>query len=126
MIFHIFGHPNVMATHNTTFEFTKDQNLSPKGDCIIGVRADFTPEDILRLLKKEEIKIIITVDDLKEEITALVNKDFSDEHEIVIRIGEHASKRTLGLRADKAAIHLDRKMIEKLKNPETVGRVEIR
>ena len=39
--FVIKGHENVTATHPTTFEFIRESNLSIKGDCIIGVAADF-------------------------------------------------------------------------------------
>jgi hypothetical protein len=31
------GHENILATHKTTLEFTKDKRLSKKGDCIVAV-----------------------------------------------------------------------------------------
>ena len=34
------GHPNIRATHKTTLEVTKEKELSPRGDCIIGICAD--------------------------------------------------------------------------------------
>ena len=39
--FTAYGHKNILATHKTTIEFTKDKELSLKGNCIVGVRADF-------------------------------------------------------------------------------------
>ncbi len=53
---------------------------------------------------------------VKEEIVAVVNKDFSSEKEIVLRKGDFISERTLGIRADKAAADLSRELVEKLKN----------
>jgi uncharacterized protein len=125
MLFNIFGHPNIKATHRNTIEFTRDTSLSEEGDCIIGVGADFRPDELKEILKFSRIQITISVDNLKEEIKALVNKEFDDAHEIVIRRSEFASKRTLGIRADRAAIDFDRKLVETLKNPAARAVVEI-
>lgn len=34
------GHRNITAKHRTTLEITKDEEITRKADCIIGVRAD--------------------------------------------------------------------------------------
>ncbi|MBN2368376.1 DUF371 domain-containing protein [Candidatus Woesearchaeota archaeon] len=126
-VFSIHGHSNILSTHRKTLEFTKDSSLTKKGDCIVGVKADFDPEEIKKLVQDYSvIKITILVGNLKEEITAQVNKEYEDEQEIVIRLSEFTSERTLGTRADKASSDIDRKMINLLKNPDTVGRVEIK
>lgn len=126
MIFSINGHENLLGTHKTTLEFTKDKHLTLNGDCIIGVNANFSYEDLISLVKsKNRIKIILKVDDLVEEINCGVNKNFCDEHEIVIRKSDFISDRTLGINADKAAIDIDRGFIDKLKNSESKGVVEI-
>ena len=39
--FNCYGHENITARHKTTLEFTKDEDLSLKGDCIVGVKAGF-------------------------------------------------------------------------------------
>ena len=59
MEFFIYGHENISAKHKTTIEFTKDKEVSRKGDCILGVNADFSFSEIKRLLKKKEIEIKI-------------------------------------------------------------------
>ncbi len=117
-IFTCTGHQNILATHKTTLEFTKDNFLTKKGDCIVGINADFDLEKIKEFLKFDKIKIIIKVDDLEETITCTPNKDFDDDKEIVIRLGEHNSKRTLGIGADKAAVHLNRELVEKIKTKQ--------
>jgi hypothetical protein len=124
--FNIFGHPNILSTHSNTIEFTKDSHLTREGDCIIGIKADFKSDELKNIVKKySKLKIIIKINTEKEVITAYANKPFDDEHEIVIRKSEFSSKRTLGIRADKAAKDLNKKLIEKLKNPETLAKVEI-
>jgi hypothetical protein len=126
MIFTIQGHKNVLSTHKNTIEFTKDSELTLRGDCILGVNADFDYSELMELVKKfSKIKVVINVGDLQEELIAFINKKFDDEHEIVIRKTDFLSKRTLGTKADKAAIDLDRMLVEKLKNPNTNGKVEI-
>ena len=61
---------------------------------------------------------------MEEEINATPNKKFCHDSEIVIRVSEFISERTFGTGADKAAKHINREMIEKLKCGEK-GRVEI-
>ena len=62
MKFTAYGHPNITARHKTTLEFTKDKELSLRGDCIVGVKADFSLSEIkkfIKSLKTNKIKIII-------------------------------------------------------------------
>ena len=42
------GHPNVTATHRTTFEITREHELSVAGSCIIAVGADKGAADLSR------------------------------------------------------------------------------
>ena len=118
MQFTAHGHKNILATHKTTIEFTKDKDLTKDGNCIVGVSANFNLEEIKPLLKSDRIKITIKAGDSKEEIIAKPNKDFNSEKEMVIRFGDFLSNRTLATSADKSAKYLDRRLIEKLKNPK--------
>jgi len=122
MKFFIFGHPNISSSHKTTLEFAKDKELTKRGTCIVGVKADFSLQEIQKLLKSRKIKIIIE----KEEIIADTNPEFNDKKEIVIRKTDFKSERTLGINANKAAVNLSRKLIEKLKNPKEKVTVEIK
>jgi len=126
VIFHFFGHSNVSGTHYNTLEFTKDLNLTKEGDCIIGVKADFDSKHLKEIIQKySDLKITITVGEHKDEIFAKVNKWFDDDSEIVIRKSSYSSKRSLGINADKSAKDINRDIIEKLKNPDTKGSVEV-
>jgi hypothetical protein len=115
MKFKVFGHRNLLGTHKTTLEFTKDKELSKRGDCVIGVNSDFS--DIKDILKFKKVKVKVKIDDLSDELTCDINSDFNDKREIVIRKSDFRSERTLGINADKAAIDIDRRIIEKLKDP---------
>ena len=118
--FHAYGHPNILATHKTTLEFTKDSELTLKGDCIIGVNCDFELNEIKKLIKNtKSSKVTITIETedkkIKEIIRAEINPDFNDEREMIIRKTDFFSERTFAVRADKAVFELNKKLIEFLK-----------
>lgn len=116
--FTAWGHENITAKHKRTLEFTKDNELNIEGDCILGVSSNFSIYDLKELIKEgTKLKIIIKADDISDEVIFEANPDFNDEKEIVIRIGDFSSERTLGIRADKACNNLKKELIEKLKNP---------
>ena len=139
--FKAYGHPNITAKHKTTLEFTKDKELSLRGDCIIGVRADFNLQlikNFISQLKKNKIKIIIELEKpplkktikknsllknknnqkIKEEIKAEVNPDFNSDKEMVIRKSDFVDERTFVVRSDKGAFELRREFIEHLKKED--------
>lgn len=75
--FNCCGHENITARHRTTFEFTKEADLSMKGDCIIGVCADFDLEGIKRFIEKlGSSKVTITIETI---ITGYNNKYCNEE-----------------------------------------------
>lgn len=137
--FTVRGHLNVRATHPSTIEFTKEERLSLKGDCILGVEASFTDEDVQRFIRKAletagsphalvRLSIELFLDhstEPKERITAVLNPGFSHPKEMVIRTSDFHSERTLGMRASKAAAHLDRGLVKELQNPAAKMRVVI-
>ena len=124
-----YGHPNILATHKTTLEITKDSELTKNGDCIVAVWADFSLQQLQRIIgscsNSGKIKLTIAVTGLKAEVVAVANKEFSSENEIVLRKGIFISERTLGIHADKAAAEVSRKLVEKLKNAKTAVSVTV-
>lgn len=116
--FTAWGHKNVTGRHKRTLEFTKDSELGIEGDCILGVTSNFSIYDLKELIKEGgKLKMVITVDDVSDEVIFEPNPEFNDEEEIVVRIGDFSSDRTFGLRADKACSDLKRELVEKLKDP---------
>jgi len=60
--FNCYGHENITSKHKTTLEFTKDAKMGLKGDCIVGVRADFSLKEIKKFIKKlDNTKITIII-----------------------------------------------------------------
>ncbi len=49
--FNCCGHKNISARHKNTFEFTKDEEVNPEGDCIVGVMADFSLAQLKSFIK---------------------------------------------------------------------------
>lgn len=121
--FHIYGHPNILATHKTTLEFTKDVEVTLRGDCIVGVKADFELSKLKELIKKaginKKITITISTSKIKETIDAELNPNFSNNHEMVIRKTDFVSERTFAVKADKSAFELSRELVKDMKNNET-------
>ena len=121
-IFHAFGHKNVLGAHRTTFEFTKDEELSLRGDCIVGVRADFDLgriKDFIKSSKGKKITIKISAiknnERIEEIISAELNLHFKSNNEIIIRKTAFSSERTFAINADKSSIELNRTLIDFLK-----------
>ena len=118
--FHAYGHPHILGTHKTTFEFTKDGEISLEGDCIVGVKADFELSKLRELIEKSSNKnVTITIElpdkKIKETILAAINPNFGDDRELVIRKTNFISKRTFATSSDKAAFELNRELIRFLR-----------
>ncbi|MBO8180646.1 MAG: DUF371 domain-containing protein [Archaeoglobus sp.] len=129
-MFKIFahGHKNIRATHRTTFEITKSEHLTPRGDCIIGVGADKTlvdlPEDLKALLKAGhffEVELSLPDYGISEMVIGKGDSNLTLNHpeDIVVRKSTYTCPRTLLVRANKAACDLNREMVEYLKEKNT-------
>jgi hypothetical protein len=119
------GHKNILGTQRNTLEFTKDKHLSLKGDCIIGVESDFTLERIKPMLSWNRAKMVIECTGKKEEIVGKINPSFKSEHEIVLRVTDFGSDRTLMTRCDKASVHLRRDFIDCLKDDSNIIHISV-
>lgn len=109
------GHKNISCTHRNTLEFTKDKDVSEQGDCIVACSADFKISRIKKLLQYSQLRITIQAGGASDQVLCRTNKSFNSDHEIVLRITDFLSDRTLGFRADKAAKHLDQGLRKELK-----------
>jgi len=78
------GHPCVTALHPTTLEVTRDTDLTPRGDCIIGVAADLAARDLPR-----EVRDLLCRND------AAVTARFFCEGDVVTIRGRGSSGMTL-------------------------------
>ena len=124
------GHPNITATHRTTFMTTRDPEVGPRGDCIIGVKAEMGAAHLPQALKNlvrsgKEFIIRISAGGVEEKVMAKGHPALSLVHprDLVVRKSRFLCGRTVAIEADKAAIDLSRKLIAKLKDPQTTVEV---
>lgn len=120
-----FGHKNIVCTHNTTIEITKDTHLTKKGNCILGINASKACLDLNSNLKNlikqgHKFKIIIKVGDFTDYFYGHghANLTLSNEKEMVFRKSEFICDRTVLIKCTKSSSELDRMLIEHLKNKD--------
>jgi hypothetical protein len=129
-----FGHAKVQATHRSTIEITKEKRLTVNGDCIIAVSAEKGLSDFSsvfrRKLQNEKAKLVMTIeaDNESDIVTAWGSKclPLNSATDFVVRKSSYLSGRTLAIKADKAAVDLSRRLIEKLKNPNQQVKIILR
>lgn len=127
------GNENVIATHETTIEITKEKVLSRKGDCIVAVGANRAVQDLDQRFKEKlrkddaKISILIEVGGLTETIRARGNSRLLLNHsrDIVVRKSGFICGRTLAIHADKSANGLSRELVKKLQDPEQEVKVTL-
>ena len=123
-----YGHPNIKGTHRTTFEITTEEELTPRGDCIIGVKADKSAADLsnefkqLAQRKNTVIIIVLKADEYKDIVLASGHQNLiiMDKQKIIVRKSTYIEPATIAVKANKAARDINRKLIEKLRDPRTV------
>lgn len=118
------GHRNVTSHHRSTFEITKDAEIGPTADCIIGVDMDNSMNDFPQEFKDKianpdtMVTVILDTENGHDEIVGFGHENLTLTHptDIVCRTSDFTCPRTLMIRADKAARDLDEKLVDDLKN----------
>ena len=122
------GHENVLSLHKSTFEITKDKDLSLSGDCIIGLDIDKSmedfPEEFKEKLANDDTKVIVELKtpNASDTIEGYGHHDLTLSHptDIVCRKSTFVCSRTLMIKSNKAAIDLNRDLIKDLANCESM------
>lgn len=122
------GHENVLSLHKSTFEITKDKDLSLSGDCIIGLDIDKSMEDFPKRFKEklanDDTKVIVELrtPNASDTIEGYGHHDLALSHptDIVCRKSTFVCSRTLMIKSNKAAIDLNRDLIKDLANGESM------
>ena len=123
------GHKNVTSLHKSTFEVTKDVEIGPTADCIIGTSMDKSmfdfPEEFKAKIANSNTKItvILETENARDESVGFGHEDLTFTHptDIVARTSDYTCSRTLMIKANKAARDLDLDLIEDLKNEKTMN-----
>ena len=122
------GHENVLSLHKSTFEITKDKDLSLAGDCIIGLDIDKSmedfPDEFKEKLANDDTKVIVELrtPNASDTIEGYGHHDLTLSHptDIVCRKSTFVCSRTLMIKSNKAAIDLNRDLIKDLANGESM------
>lgn len=122
-IIYAYGHENVQCTHKTTIELTKDNYLTKKGNCILGINSSKACRNLKPELKNyikngNKINVIIKWDKFSDsfygygdgKLTLMSYKD------IVFRKSDYICDRTVLINCNKSSADLSREIIEELKN----------
>ena len=126
------GHPRITAGHPTTLMITRDGEVGPKGDCIIGVDASKGAaglneklKSVIRLGGAVSIRIEAGGEVVRIHAHGHPLLTFTDPRDLVVRKSEFVCGRTLAIGADKAAADLPRKFVAKLQDPTNEIRISI-
>ncbi len=127
------GHPMVRSAHPTTIEITTEENLTANGDCIVGVAASKGCAQLGAELKNGlrtkdscvTIRLVVGSSSFQVNARGDPRLELSHQHDMVIRKSDFISDRTLAIRADSAAKDIPREMVSLLRDPATVGKLEI-
>lgn len=121
-VIHARGHHNITGTHRSTFEVTRDTEVSRSGDCIIAAGADKGAASLSETFKKaaamDDAFVTCTIEagGVKDTVTGWGSKNmtFTAEDSMVFRVSDYVCGRTVMVNADKPAARLDRRLISKL------------
>lgn len=124
-----YGHPNIQSLHAKTIEITKDEHLTLRGDCIIGVKANKACADLDESFKHRlksnsaVVRIEIMVGDKSLLITGRGDERLSmlNAHEIVIRRTNFVCPRTMSVLCNKGSSDVPRILVKMLQDQETKG-----
>jgi len=121
-VIHARGHENVQSTHESTFEITSDDWLTPAGDCILAIEADRTPADFADEFVEAaqshdaEITATLSTDDYTHTITGRGHPDltYEGDRSAVGRTSDYVDNRTIMVGAEGAAESVDRDLVAAL------------
>ena len=110
-----------------TFEITKEESLTKRGDCVIAVEATKglgeLSLDLRNLCRRDDARILVELraGGVFDSIEGRGGAGLILNHprEIVGRKSAYVSDRTLMIHANKAACDIDRDLVRALKFPDT-------
>lgn len=121
-VVHARGHENVQGDHESTWELTSDDWLTPAGDCILAVGADRTPAEF-------EDSFVDACRNADATITARLEAGgheqvisgrghpeltFTSARSMVGRTSDYVDERTVMVDADAGAAGVDRDLVAAL------------
>ncbi len=131
--FKAYGHPNIKSEHKTTLMITRDTYLTPRGDCIVAIKAESgltdLDERVVSAAKNEGANIILTLKVRDEEFKVAgkghPDLTFKDPNDMVVRKSNFIDDRTIMINADKAACDIPLNMVKLLKDMNSTVSIRI-
>ena len=115
------GHHNVSALHETTIEITKDDYLTRRGDCIVGVSSEAGANDLPAWLKERirqgwVVVVVLCSGDVCDSVVGRGDPrlELSDGHKMIMRRSSYVEPSTIMIRSNKAARELRRDLVSTL------------
>lgn len=115
----------ITATHKTSFEITKEDHLSLKGDCIVAVESTKGAADLSEEFREAarndsaRITVILSAEGVEQRASGRGSRRLRLDHstDLVARKSTHTCGRTLMVFSDTAACDLSREFIQLIRNP---------
>ena len=121
-----WGHENILCTHRTTIELTKETKLTKKGDCVLAVKASKACYDLTIDLKNQiknrnKFRVKLEAEGIQDYFFGFGNENLKllNKNHMVFRKSDFICGRTVLINCSKSSTELSRKLIGKLKNPKT-------
>jgi len=117
------GHQNVLCTHTTTLELTKEDSLSLRGNCILGIKATKSCKDLSKHLKDylrkgNKIEVLIKLQGVSDRFYGFGHKNLilSNQKDLVFRKSNYICDRTVLINCSKSSSELSRNLIKKIRD----------
>ncbi|MEJ2251984.1 MAG: DUF371 domain-containing protein [Candidatus Lokiarchaeota archaeon] len=121
-----FGHENITCNHNSTIEITKDNYLTLKGTCILGIKSSKSCQDLNEKTKQyikagKKFKVSLISGPFKDTFYGFGHKKLKLTHknDMVFRKSNYLCNRTVLIRCSKSAQDLNRDLIENIQNKKS-------
>jgi hypothetical protein len=131
-VFRARGHPLISSRHPTTLEITKEPEITPSADCVIGVGSSKGCADLSERVRRairegSEMSLVLRLPDAVEEVRGFGHPGLTlaDPVEMVFRKSRYLCPRTVFILADKAASDLSRHLVGRLKDPDVEISIEL-
>jgi hypothetical protein len=109
------GHPSIRATHRKTLELTRDQEITERATCVVGV-ATRLDEDALAELHGA-VALTLATGDESVTVRGRLNPAFQPGDPLVARRAPDVTRNAVIVEADTAAEDLPRSFVERLAQP---------
>jgi 16S rRNA (cytidine1402-2'-O)-methyltransferase len=118
------GHPAITATHSKTLEFTRDDEITARATCVLGVSSEHRDDQLLPL--RGELEVTLECADASDAFTVTATPFFLGDDSLVFRRGAGLRDRTAGYDASKGAAEIDRALVAAVARRDAELRVTMR